>query len=384
MNRWVVLTGYAVIVATSQMLWLTYASVDSLVAPLMHTSVGNVVILSLVFPLTYIILAVPMSRWLDRNFVPAITVGASLNAFGGVMRLVLPYNFSFQVISQIVTSLGQPLILGSLSIIAVYYFEERERPLAISIGSLSIFIGIIAATSAGPYIFMTAGYYPMLLVEAIPGIVGLIMILSSLGKATMKVSLAKSRSKYRYRSLHYKLAIMMFVGMGVFDALESLVQPMLTSYDLENYAPWILTLMTLAGIFGAAVLPQFSSKYNKRRMVISVIIATSFLSLISIGFFNNLSLVTVTFAVEGFFLLAGLPILVEWSERATPPEYQGQVTNLLMLTGNGGGLVMIALGFLIQPMGNRIISLSLLAFIILLIPVLIITPSVGIGRETAI
>jgi len=298
------------------------------------------------------------------------------------MRLILPYSFSFQVVSQIVASLGQPLILGSLSIIAVYYFEEKERPLAISIGSLSIFIGIIAATSAGPYIFMTVGYHSMLLAEAIPGIVGLIMILFSLRRATMKVKLAKSRSKYRYRSLHYKLAIMMFVGMGVFDALESLLQPMLTSHNLESYAPWILTFMTVAGIFGAAVLPEFSSKHNKRRMVISIIIATSFLSLISIGFINNLSLITVTFVVEGFFLLAGLPILIEWSERATPPEYQGQVTNLLMLTGNGGGLVMIALGFLIQPMGNGIISLSLLAFIILLIPVLIITPSAGIGKET--
>lgn len=375
MNKWIILGGYAIVVAASQMLWLTYASIDSLVAPLMNTTVDNIAILSLIFPLTYVILAYPMSKWLDRNFVPAITFGALLNAAGGVMRLAVPYSFTYQIISQTVTSIGQPLILGSLSIVAVYYFDEKERPLAISIGSLSIFLGIIAATSAGPYLFAVSGYIPMLVAESVPGVLGLVLVAFTLRNSPIKVKLEKTSLKFRFTSLHYKLALMMFVGMGVFDALESLLQPMLTNYSLGSYAPWILTFMTLAGVFGAAVIPQLSTRYHKRRLVISLIILASFVSLASVGFTGNVWLITSTFVVEGFFLLAGLPILIEWSESATLPDFQGQVTNLLMLTGNAGGLVMIALGIFIQPMGNGLTSLVLLAFIVLLIPVLMITPT---------
>lgn len=375
MNKWIILAGYAVIVATSQMLWLTFASIDSLTATLMHTSTDNIAILSLIFPLTYIILAIPMSRWLDRSFAPALITGAFLSAAGGVMRLADPYSFLFQAVSQTVTSIGQPLILGSLSIVAVYYFDEKDRPLAISVGSLSIFIGIIAATAIGPLIFFNLGYIPMLIIESLPGVAGLILVSVSLRHTETGVREQFETSKFKYTHFHYKLAAMLFVGMGVFDALESWLQPMMAAFNGGNYAPDILTIMTVAGIFGAAIVPQLASRRGKRKLVVSVIIVASLISLLAAGFSRNIFLIGGLLAIEGFFLLAGLPIIIEWAESATPPQHQGRVTNLLMLTGNAGGLVMIAMGYVTQPMGSDITSLGLVAFILLLIPVLAITPA---------
>lgn len=383
MNKWAILTGYAIVVASSQMLWLTYASIDSNVAPLMHTSVDNVVLLSLIFPLTYIILAIPTSKWLDRNFVSAITVGAIFNASGSVIRLFVPGSFLMQAISQTITSIGQPFILGSISIVAVYYFSEKERPMAISLGSLAIFVGIIAATAVGPLIFDYFGYFTMLVIESIPGILGLFWIVVSLKGAEIHVSLKQDMVKFRYNRFHYKLAIMLFVGMGVFDALESWLQPIMTTYSMGNYAPDLLTLMTFMGIIGAAILPQFTSRFNKRKLAVYIIIIVSIFSLLTIGLTHNLLLITGSLALEGFFLLAGLPIIIEWAESATLPQHQGQVTNLLMLTGNAGGLVMIAMGYATEPVGNWMTSIALIVFMLVLIPVLLITPSV-VGRNASI
>lgn len=376
-NKWSILAAYAIVVASSQMLWLTFASDDSLLAPLMHTSADNIILLSLIFPLTYIILAIPMSRWLDRKFVPAITFGAAFNAAGSVMRLADPGNFIYQMASQTIISIGQPLILGSLSIVAVYYFEERERPLAISIGSLAIFLGIIAATFAGPSILSSEGYVPMLAIEAIPGVIGFVWLVLSLGKPERKEEATGEERGFRYTRFHYKLAFMLFVGMGLFDALESILNPMLAVNGLGNSAAGILTLMTLAGVFGAAIIPQFLSEHARRKPVVSVIIVLSIISLIVIGYSSSLTLIALTLGVEGFFLLAGLPVLLEWAESATSAQNQAKVTNLLMLSGNAGGLVMIAMGFVLQPIGNSITSLSLMIFVLLLIPVLVITPALA-------
>ena len=381
LNKWFVLFAYSIVVATSQMLWLTFSPVTTQSAVIMGTSVNNVTILSLIFPLTYIILAIPMSRWLDKGFNGAITVGALLTGIGGALRLLMPYNFDFQLGIQTLISIGQPLILGSLSIVAVYYFDEKERPTAISVGSLAIFIGIIVATAGGLFIYDTLGYFTMLAIEAIPGIAGMIM-LPLLLRSSVRVSKPVVEEKrFRYTNLHFKLAAMLFVGMGIFDALDTWLEPMLQSYGLAGSAGNILALMTLAGILGAAILPKPVSERRKRRLAVTVIIVASFFSLGVLGFVSNLAVITAGMAFEGFFLLAGLPILIEWGEKATPPQYQGQVTSLLMLAGNLGGIVIIALGEFTFGFGNAITALMMMTFVVILIPVLLITPT-NVGTST--
>lgn len=384
-RNYVILASYAVIVATSQMLWLTFSPVTTQSAALMSTSVNNVTILSLLFPLTYIILAIPMSRWLDRNFKQAITVGALLTGIGGLARIALPYNFDFQLAIQTLISVGQPLILGSLSIVAVYYFGEKDRPTAISVGSLAMFIGIIAATAGGLFIFNTLGYTYMLLIEAVPGVVGMVSLPFLLRTGRVVSVPEVHHEKFRYTNLHYKLAAMLFVGMGIFDALDTWLEPMLKPYGLAGSAGNLIALMTLMGILGAAILPKPVAERRKRRLAVTVIIAASFLSLGILGFVNSLPAITATMAFEGFFLLAGLPIIIEWGEKATPVQYQGRVTSLLMLFGNLGGIVLIALGEFTFGLGDAVASLAMMAFVVVLIPVLLATPTnVSVTAQEAV
>ena len=385
MKKWFILIAYSIVVATSQMLWLTFSPVTTQSATIMSTSVNNVTILSLVFPLTYIILAVPMSHWLDRNFARAITVGSLLTGIGGISRLLLPFNFDYQLAVQIFISLGQPLILGSLSIVAVYYFEEKERPTAISVGSLAIFIGIIVATAGGLFLYDKLGYMYMLGIEAVPGAIGMIMLPIYLRSSKITGVSVTQPGKFRYSHIHFKLAAMLFVGMGIFDALDTWLQPMLSLYGLGGSAGNLIALMTLMGIFGAAILPKPVSERKKRRLAISVIIGVSFLSLGILGFVNNLVFISASLALEGFFLLAGLPILIEWGEKATPAQFQGRVTSLLMLAGNLGGLVLIALGDFTYGFGNPVTAIGMIAFVVVLIPVLLVTPTtVGIPKTETV
>lgn len=356
------------------MLWLTFSPITTESAAIMHTTVDLVGDLSLVFPLVYIFLALPIARWLDMNFRTALLIGAAFNGIGGLVRLLHPYNFDWQMISQIIISIGQPIILSSVTIVAVRYFPEKERPIAISISSMAIFIGIIVATAAGISTFLYGGFKFVLGIEAIPGMVGLLWIILVLRKPEEKLpktdtKIASTKIFY-YDKMLIKLAILLFVGMGSYDTLATWLQPIMASYGFPNSAGDIIGLMTFTGILGAAVLPQIAVSKNQRKMAVLSIMVLTIAAFVSILTVHNLPWIFSWLAVDGFFLLAGLPVLLEWAEIHAGPDRQGQATGLLMWAGNLGGFIMILVAqFIIVHPSFPIIELIIAVIVALALSV---------------
>lgn len=371
-NKWFILGGYSILVMSTQMLWLTFAPITTQSASLMNTTVDLVSDLSLVFPLTYIIFAFPMARWLDRNFNVAIATGASLTGIGSLLRLASPYSFDWQLFSQIVISLGQPLVLSSINIFAVRYFEPSQRPIAISIGSVAIFVGIIVASGVGLLLYQAGGFVFTLEIEAIPGIISMIwllpIVLRERRTAPQAEPLTRGSWLFRGDPFMWKLAILLFVGMGIYDAIATWLQPIMSFYGLGNSAGDVVAVMTLTGIFGAAILPQIGTSRDIRRSLLLVIMVFTFFALLAITLFHSEFWIFGWMAADGFLLLAGLPVLLEWAEVHTGPERQGAANGLLMWAGNFGGLVMIfitqllissALYPMIEMLATAVIALTL-------------------------
>jgi hypothetical protein len=63
--------------------------------------------------------------------------------------------------------------------------------------------------------------------------------------------------------------------------------------------------------------------------------------------------------VEGFVLLASLPVVLDWSEIHAGPERQGAAVGFLMMAGNLGGLVLVLLTQAV--IANAYLALGLLA-----------------------
>lgn len=87
-NRWVILAGYALLTACTQFLWLAYAPITAQTHRIMAVSEGAVGDLAGVFPLVYVILALPAGRWLDARFGRALGLGAVLTDAGGLTLLL--------------------------------------------------------------------------------------------------------------------------------------------------------------------------------------------------------------------------------------------------------------------------------------------------------
>jgi len=362
MNRWAILAGYGLLAACTQLLWLTYAPITTQVHRVMGVSVGAAGDLAAIFPLMYVLLALPSGRWLDAQFDRALSTGAILTAGGGLLRLAGPTSYGWALAGQFVVAAGQPLVLNSITKVAGRYFPEQERTAAISAGSVSLYVGILAAVLTGAPLFDAGGLRLLLAVQAAVAVVAAAWVLLAVrtpaafgGDPSVTVSLRW----LRHDRFMWVLAGLLFVGMGVFNAVATWLDSILGHFGRGGAAGYLIAIMTVAGILGAAVMPQAVARRDRRRAMLQVTVAVTIVAFALITIVHPVGFVAVILFVEGFVLLAALPVVLDWSELHTGPERAGAAVGFLLLAGNLGGVVLV---LIVQGViGNPYLSLGALS-----------------------
>jgi hypothetical protein len=89
------------------------------------------------------------------------------------------------------------------------------------------------------------------------------------------------------------------------------------------------------------------------------VIAVTVLAFLAIAALHNVGFIGAVLAVEGFVLLAGLPVALDWSELHSGPERAGAAAGFLLLAGNLGGVVLV---LIVQGIiGNPYLALGALS-----------------------
>ena len=362
MNRWAILAGYGLLAACTQLLWLTYAPITTQAHRAMGVSVGAAGDLAAIFPLMYVVLALPSGRWLDAQFERALSAGAILTAGGGLLRLAGPTSYGWALAGQFVMATGQPLVLNSITKVAARYFPEQERTAAISAGSVSLYVGILAAVLTGAPLFDAGGLRLLLTVQAAVAVVAAGWVLLAVrtpaafgGDPSVKVSLRWLR---RDRFM-WVLGGLLFVGMGVFNAVATWLDSILGHFGRGSAAGYLIAIMTVAGILGAAVVPQAVARRDRRRALLQVTVGVTIVAFALLTVVHPVGFVAVILFAEGFVLLAALPVVLDWSELHTGPERAGAAVGFLLLAGTLGGVVLV---LIVQGViGNPYLSLLALS-----------------------
>jgi MFS family permease len=363
-RRWAVLGAYALLAACTQLLWLTFAAVDTRSAAVMRVDLGTVGDLAAIFPFVYIVLALPTGRWLDMKFAQALGVGALLTGGGALLRLVSPASFGWQLAGQLVIASGQPLVLNSITKVAARYFAPEERATAISAGTAALFVGILAAVlMAGP-LFDAGGLRLLLEVQAAPAVLAAVLVLLALRTPPAfgdDPSVSLSLRWLTGDRFMWVLAALVFIGMGTYNAVATWLQPILAHFGEGGAAGNLIAVMTFAGIIGAAVLPTPIAARNRRREMLLAALVVSAVSFVAIALNHNLIWLGVWLFAQGFLLLASLPVVLDWSDVHAGPERQGAAVGFLMMAGNLGGLLLV---LVVQALiGNAYLALGAMAIV---------------------
>ena len=160
-SQWPAIVGYSLVGAATQLVWLNFAGVTTVAAARYGVSESAIGWLAQVFPLLYVVLAIPCGLLLDRWFRAALIAGAVLTAAGAVVRLIGD-DFTWLLAGQILASIAQPLVLNAVTGITGRYLSEKDRPTGIAVGTASIFAGMVIAFLLSA-IFTTASSLPTML-----------------------------------------------------------------------------------------------------------------------------------------------------------------------------------------------------------------------------
>jgi len=175
------------------------------------------------------------------------------------------------------------------------------------------------------------------------------------GDPSVKVSLRWLR---RDRFM-WVLGGLLFVGMGVFNAVATWLDSILGHFGRGSAAGYLIAIMTVAGILGAAVVPQAVARRDRRRALLQVTVGVTIVAFALLTVVHPVGFVAVILFAEGFVLLAALPVVLDWSELHTGPERAGAAVGFLLLAGNLGGVVLV---LIVQGViGNPYLSLLALS-----------------------
>lgn len=364
-SRWPVLLAFSLLVVATQVLWLTFAPITTQAHQALGVSEGAIGDLAVINPLMFVVLALTSGRWLDRRFGQALGLGALLTAGGALLRLAGPSSYPVLLAGQFVLSAGQPFVVNATTKIAARYFPAGQRTAAISVGSAAQFCGILlAAITSGP-LEQAGGLRLLLLVQAGVAVLAAVAVLVAIRVPAMFADDSPAGASLRWlrrdRTM-WLLAGLLFIGVGVFNAIATWLDAILTHWGQGGASGNLIAITTVAGIAGAAVLPGLVAQRDRRRVMLMTTVSVTVVVFLVIAAAHNLYLTGGVLALEGFVLLAALPVTLDWSELHAGAERAGTAAGFLLMAGNLGGVVfVIVVQMLIGNPYTSLIAISVIA-----------------------
>jgi predicted MFS family arabinose efflux permease len=354
------------------MLWLTYAPITTESAAHFGVSEDAVGWLAEIFPLLYVLLAIPAGLLLDRWLRQTLIAAAALMLVGAAIRMA-GSSFGLALAGQILIAIAQPAVLAAVTKLAAESVEEGQRTTAIAIGSAGVFLGLVTALVLGAVVGADDHLKPLLAINLAIAALALVVVAVALRRPSARTSsesasITRAELKGIYTDpVLSRLGAMIFIGMGVFNALATWLEVLLKPAGISSSATsWILVAMSVAGIVGAiAMSPRVTARGSERGFlqIAAVAGAAAFLLLTVVHVDVTIGIVL---AGVGFFLLGAQPVILEISERRAG-HAAASAAGAILLAGNLGGIV---LSVLVQTINGSPTA----SFIVLAVAMLMIAP----------
>ena len=375
--RWVVLLAFMVVILMNQLLWITFAPITSEAAQFYRVSELSIGLLSLSFMVVYLLVSFPASWVIDTYGIrTGVGIGAALTGIFGLVRGLVAGNYTWVLIAQIGIAVGQPFILNAITTVAARWFPLEERATASGLGSLAIYLGILAGLVLTPYLALQ-GIAGMLIAYGIVSAIAMLIFYAFVrerppsppcppeqeGRSLMLDGLSQM---IRQRDF-ILLLLIFFVGLGAFNAITTWIEQILAPRGFSAIqAGNVGGAMIFGGILGAVILPLLSDRYHRRTPFLVLSVIGAMLGLIGITSITNYSLLLLFSFVFGFFLLSAGPLGFQYGAEITYPAPEGTSNGLLLFMGQISGILFILAMDVFKSPRNGSMTQPLLVLIALL------------------
>jgi predicted MFS family arabinose efflux permease len=346
-RRWAVLFAYTLVVGVSQLLWLNFAPILTLVQSRFGVSELMASLLVLVFPLLYVVFSIPAGALTDRRgYRFAVGAGAIGMALAACVRI---WDASFWTLlaGQIGIAVAQPYVVNGISKLVSDWFSEEHGAVATGLGTMGMFLGMAAGMATTPLLVSAVGLrLTMVLFAGVAALAALLFgWLVHPNELNRAVAISDEPARFGallgHRGLR-ALFLLSFLGLGVFNGLTTWLELILAPQGINaDQAGLIGGALIVGGIVGAVVIPALSDLAKRRKPFLILCAAAALATIYPLCTQSRYGLLLVLGGLHGFFFMPAFALLLEMCAQLAGARSAGRSTSLLMLAGNGGGVVVI-------------------------------------------
>jgi len=384
-SRWIMLSVYMLMVAVNQLLWITFAPITGDATKYYSVTDLQIGILSMCFMIVYIVVSIPASWIIDKYGIKiGVGIGAAFTGIFGLVRGFAGTDYNWLLIAQIGIAVGQPFILNAITKLAARWFPIEERATATGLGTLAMYVGILAGMTLTPYLTIGSGISGMLYIYGIISIVTAVIFIVLIKERPLT---APCRPDQEERSLVFDgfkqtlrnkdfiwLMVIFFIGLGVFNSVTTWIEDILRPRGFSAPQAGITGgLMIVGGVIGALIIPMLSDRYKKRIPFIIISLAGATLGLTGITFATSYWLLLTSGMMLGFFLLSSGPIGFQYGAEITYPASEGTSNGMLLMMGQISGIAFIFAMDSLKSPATGSMTRSLVVLIILMVISLLIS-----------
>ena len=356
--RWVVLAAYVIITAVIEIQWLTFAPIAREARVFYGVSALRIDLLSMVFMGVFLVACIPASWVIDTwGIRPGVGLGAVMTGCFALVKGFFPDRYIIVLAAQTGLAVAQPFILNAVTKVAYQWFPVNERAIAVGLGTLAQFLGIIIVMVATPSMVIrhpdgTFDISHMLMTYGWVTLAGTLVFLllfrekpPTSPQAEEQVSLSVFKGLghiLRQRDMRLVFPLF-FIGLGMFNAVSTCIDQICQTKGLSTEQTGLVGgIMLIAGLIGAVVLPLLSDMMRKRKAFIVLAMAGMTPGLVGLSLFHDYKALLLSSFIMGFFLLgAGAPVGFQYSAEVTRPAPESTAQGLILLIGQFSGILFI-------------------------------------------
>lgn len=353
--RWVVLLATVPVVVATEMMWLTFSPIASIMEQEYGVSNFAVNMLATSYMIMFIICCIPASYVIDRyGFRASLIIGGLLTGIFGFTRAAFADSFTMIAISQFMLAAGQPFLLNVTTKVAANWFPFKERATADGILTMAQYLGFAIPMVLSPALAESMGIEAMLKVFAVVGIVAAVIVIlftrerpkvAPPGPAAEKEDFSLSAIAVLFRNKAYVLALAAaFISIGIFNTILTLIESILMPRGITSAEAGIIgAAFVVAGVIGAVVLPLISDKVGRRIPFLMAAVALLVPLYLLFTFMGSCILLVIVAAVSGFSIMGVAPILFQHGSEVAYPAQEGTSLGLILLMGQISGTLFVLL-----------------------------------------
>jgi MFS family permease len=375
--RWVVLAVFMLVNIPMAMLWITYAPINNLASEYYGVSSLAIGLLAMSFMIVFIPLSLPAAWVVDtRGFRVAVGFGVVAMSVFGIARGLAGANYTLVLLSTIGIAVGQPFLLDAWTKVPANWFAPGERATAVGLLTLANIVGVAIGMALTPIL---ADYMSIANVQLVYGALAAASAIAFLALAREKPATPPSPPGMEERALmldglKHALAVrpflvmlgIAFIVMGAFNGVTTWVEEIIRPRGFGPTEAGVMgALMLLAGIVGAVVLSALSDRRRRRIPFMVFALVGTVPGLLGVTFATNTGMLFASALVFGFFLVAVLPLGLQYAAEISHPTPEGTSSGLIQLCGQVSVVFVFVMAALRTANGSYTVSLLLSVFLLI-------------------